>query len=108
MARQAKNQGPLRIVFRRSSMFLKSVVLTAVVLSAVTLVTVGAVTQQLQDQTEAYRQQAALLEQNNQKLSLYISQLGTVQGVKHIANEKLGLVDPNDFFFKPVDHTIPE
>ena len=69
---------------------------------------VPAVTQQLQDQTEAYRQQAALLEQNNQKLSLYISQLGTVQGVKHIANEKLGLVDPNDFFFKPVDHTIPE
>lgn len=108
MTRQTKNNGPFRIVFRHSTMLLKCVVLTAVVLSAVTLVTVGAVTQQLQDQTEAYRQQAAQLEQDNQKLSLYISQLGTVQGIKHIANEKLGLVDPNDFFFKPVDHTIPE
>ena len=89
-------------------MLLKCVVITAVVLSAVTMVTVGAVTQQMQDQAEEYRQQAAQLEQNNQKLNLYISQLGTVQGVKHIANEKLGLVDPNDFFFKPVDHTNPE
>ena len=108
MTRHTKKRGPFRIVFRHSSMLLKCVVITAVVLSAVTMVTVGAVTQQMQDQAEEYRQQAAQLEQSNQKLNLYISQLGTVQGVKHIANEKLGLVDPNDFFFKPVDHTNPE
>ena len=107
MARQSKQHGPVRIVFRRSSMLLKCVVITAVILSTITLCTVAAVSQQMQEQAEAYRQQAALLEQSNQKLSLYISQLGTVQGVKHIANEKLGLVDPNEIFFKPVDHTNP-
>jgi len=107
MTNQRKQSGQFRLVFRRSSMLLKCVVLTAVALSTVTLITVGAATQQLQAQTEAYRDQAALLEQDNQKLSLYISQLGTVQGVKRIANEELGLVDPNDFFFKPVDHSNP-
>lgn len=107
MAEQKKNYGPVRVVFRRSSMLLKCVVLTAVVLSTVTLVTVGAVTGQIRNQTEGYRQQAAQLEQDNQKLNLHISQLGTVQGVKQIAKDKLGLVDPNDFFFKPVDNTNP-
>lgn len=108
MTNQTKQKGRFRLVFRHSSMLLKCVVLTAVVLSTITLVTVNAMTQQLQFQTDTYRQQAALLEQGNQKLSLHISQLGTVQGVKRIANEELGLVDPNDFFFKPVDNTIPE
>ena len=61
-----------------------------------------------QKDIDKLKDQAAQLEQSNQKLNLYLSQLGTVQGVKHIANEKLGLVDPNDFFFKPVDHTNPE
>ena len=108
MARQGNHRGPFRIVFRRSSVLLKGVVLTAVVLSTVTLITVGAVTQQLQNKAEDLRQQAAQLEQNNKTLSQYIAQLGTIQGVKHIAQEKLGLVDPDDFFFKPVDHNIPE
>ena len=107
MANQRNQSDQFRLVFRRSSMLLKCVVLTAVVLSAVTLVTVGAMTQQLQAQTQTYREQAALLEQDNQKLSVQISQLGTVQGVKRIANEELGLVDPGNFFFKPVDCSNP-
>lgn len=108
MTNQARQKGQFRLVFRRSPMLLKCVVLTAVALSTVTLLTVNTMTQQLQSQADAYRQQAAQLEQDNRKLALHLSQLGTVQGVKHIANEKLGLVDPNDFFFKPVDNNIPE
>lgn len=105
---QQNTKRPFRLVFRRSSMLLKCVVLAAVVLSTVTLVTVNAVTQQIQEQTQAYREQASRLEQDNQQLECCISQLGTVNGVKRIANEELGLVDPDDCFFKPVDSTNPE
>ena len=91
----------IRIVYKRSSALLKCVVLTALIVSAVALLTLrGAYLQQLQQQ-EALRQQAAVLEQENSLLIRNISQLGTLQGIRRIAGEELGLVDPGTVIFVP-------
>lgn len=91
----------IRIVYKRSSTLLKCVVLTALIVSAVALLTLrGAYLQQLQQQ-EALRQQAAELEQDNDLLARNISQLGTLQGIRRIATEELGLVDPGTVIFVP-------
>ena len=53
------------------------------------------------EQQQSLKQQAAQLEQDNQLLTQHIAELGTVQSVKRIATEELGLVDPNSQFFTP-------
>lgn len=96
MAKQRK----FRLVYRRSSTLTKCVVLAAILLSTVTVITLGAVRREAQAQTEALRQEAAYLEQENQKLRDSISILGTVESVKEIARDILGLVDPDTVVFE--------
>lgn len=97
-----------RLVIRRSPPLLKCVVLAAIVLSTVALLTLRSSILQTREKTEALREQAAQLEQENGQLEQNIAQLGTVQSVKRIAVEELGLVDPDSAFFEPVDSTNPE
>ena len=89
-----------RLVYRRSSTLTKCVVLAAILLSTVTVITLGAVRRETEAQTEALRQEAAYLEQENQKLRDSISILGTVESVKQIARDILGLVDPDTVIFE--------
>jgi len=103
MAERSNPFGRIRLVYRRSSTLLKCAVLTAIVLSTVAMVTLRTSIRQEQEKSEALRTQAAGLEQANSQLHEDIDQLGTVQGIKDIANEKLGLVDPDAIFFTPVD-----
>ena len=93
----------IRLVYRRSSTLLKCVVLTAIVLSTVALLTLRISIGQEKEKAEAFRAQAAGLEQANSQLQQDIDQLGTVQSIKDIAGEKLGLVDPDAIFFTPVN-----
>lgn len=93
----------IRLVYRRSSPLLKCVVLAAIVLSTVALLTLRASILELRSNTDALRGEAAGLEQENQKLEQSIAELGTVQSIKHIASQKLGLVDPDSVFFDPVE-----
>ena len=51
-------------------------------------------------QQEQLRQEAAALEQENQDLKDRISILGSVESVKQIANEILGLVDKDTVIFE--------
>ena len=51
-------------------------------------------------QAEILRQEAAVLEQENQILRDRISILGTVESVKQIARDILGLVDPDTVIFE--------
>lgn len=91
----------IRLVYRRSSLLLKCVVLTAIVLSTAVLVTLRFTIQDLQAYQQALAQQAAQLEQENRLLTQHIAELGTVESVKRIAREELGLVDPDTEFFIP-------
>ena len=100
MAKLRKFFSRIRLVYRRSSTLTKCVVLAAILLSTVTVITLGIVRHETQVQTEALRQEAAVLEQENQKLRDSISILGTVESVKQIARDVLGLVDPDTVVFE--------
>ena len=91
----------IRLKYRRSSTLVKCVVLAAIVFSTATLLVLRASLQTQLRQQQNLKQQVAQLEQENRLLTQQIAELGTVQSVKRIANEKLGLVDPNSQFFTP-------
>ena len=98
----AKKKGLLsrvRLVYRHSPLLLKCAVLVTIVLSTAALTILRVGISQYQDQTDLFRAQAAQLQQENSCLEESIQQLGTVEGVKRIAKEELGLVDPGTVFY---------
>lgn len=90
----------VRLVYRRSSTLLKAVVLGTIVLCTVAVVCLSAFAVNEKRQQEQLRQEAAALEQENQDLKDRISILGSVESVKQIANEVLGLVDKDTVIFE--------
>ncbi len=99
--------GRIRLVYRRSSTLLKCVVLTAIVLCTVCLMVLrSAIVEQREKADELYNQ-AAVLEQENQKLKFDISRLGTVESMKQLALELLHLADPDTIIFQ-TDESKPE
>ena len=100
----AAGENPLRrirLVYRRSSNTLKIVVIAALVLGTLSLLMLRGAILRMEQKTEELRQQAAVLEQENKKLEKSISQLGTVQSITELAEQLLGLVDPNTVIFSP-------
>lgn len=100
----AAGENPLRrirLVYRRSSNTLKIIVIAALVLGTLSLLILRAAILETKQKTEELRQQAAVLEQENEKLEKSISQLGTVQSVTELAEQLLDLVDPNTVIFSP-------
>jgi len=100
----AAGENPLRrirLVYRRSSNTLKIVVIAALILGTLSLLMLRGAILRMEQKTEELRQQAAILEQENEKLEKSISQLGTVQSVTELAEQLLGLVDPNTVIFSP-------
>jgi len=91
----------IRLVYRRSSLLLKCVVLAAIVLSTVALLTISFSIRKTQQDTQLLKDHAIRLEQENQQLAEDISEIGTVQSIKRIAREELDLVDPDAEFFEP-------
>jgi cell division protein FtsL len=106
----ANKRNPLhriRLVYRRSSLLLKCVVLVTILLSTAALITLRISILEVEARTEALRTQAAELELSNEELQERIAELGTIQSVIRIAGEKLGLVTPDTSFFRPADSTNP-
>ncbi len=95
----------IRLVYRRSSTLLKCAVLAVIVLSTVALLALSITIGQTRQDAEDLRSQAARLEQENRELTQAIAQVGTVQSIKRIAMEELGLVDPDSEIFDPVGST---
>lgn len=91
----------IRLVYRRSSLLVKSVVLATLVVSILALIVLRVSIQSQQGQQADLEYQAALLEQENRSLTKQIAELGTVESVKRIATLQLGLVDPDSQFFTP-------
>ena len=98
----------IRLVYRRSSTLLKCVVLATIILSTAALVILRTSIQAEKNQQAQLQEQAAQLEQENEMLTRYIAELGTVQSVKRIATLELGLVDPDSQFFTPDGDSIPD
>ena len=93
--------GTIRLKYRRSSTLTKVVVLITVVLSLAALLMLGFAIDATQEETEALRQEAIGLEQEQSRLELYIRELGTIQGIIRLAQEKLGLIEPGSVIIQP-------
>lgn len=91
----------IRLVYRRSSTLLKCVVLTTIVLCTICLMVLRGAILEEQNKAEELRKEAAQLEQKNKRLEQYMSELGTVEGIKNIAFDRLDLVDPDTIIFQP-------
>lgn len=89
----------IRLVYRRSSILLKCVVLTTIVLCTLTVIALTAIRLHEERVKEDTRKEAAVLEEENEELSDKVDKLGTVEGIKQIATEILGLVDPDTIIF---------
>ena len=88
-----------RLVFGKSSVLLKTVVSAAIALSTVVLVTIRVNTWQAEDQIRKLQERAAVLEMENAKLQQQVDNLGTVESIRTIAAQELGLVDPDTIIF---------
>ena len=91
----------IKLVYRRSRPLTKIVVLAAVVLSILALLTLRSAILATREDTEDLRNQAMALEQENSRLEQYIEELGTVRTIIRIAQEKLGLVEPDSIIIQP-------
>ena len=91
----------IRLVYRRSSLFLKILVLVTILASAAALMALRGIVSSYDQQKQALQLQAAALQRENQELTERIAELGTKASIRRIATEELGLVSPGSHFFKP-------
>lgn len=91
----------IRLVYQRSSTPVKCIVLAAIIVSTVALLTLRAAITEANAREEELRKQAAALEQENNKLTEDIEKVDTIEGMKDIAENELGLVDPDTIIFIP-------
>ncbi len=90
----------IRIVPRRTGTLIKATIACALILSAVTLLTLGASIRDTRARADFLRQRAAKLEQENRRLEEKIDLLGSLDSVRQIAQEQLGLVFPGIIIFE--------
>ena len=91
----------IRLVYRRSSLLLKVLVLVTILASAAALLALRGLMLGYQQQRQALQSQALQLQQENAELTEHIAELGTEDSIRRIAMEELGLMDPNAQFFNP-------
>ena len=91
----------IKLVYRRSSMLLKILIIVTILASIAALVALRIAVSNYQQQSQVLQSQAAALQQKNETLTQQIAELGTKASIRRIATEELGLVDPNSLFFTP-------
>ena len=84
-----------QLQYRRTPTLHKVVVATAVLLSSVTLLSLRLVHWDAEERAAELRQQIASQEQLNAEIRQDIGELGTADSIREIAQEELGLVDPD-------------
>ena len=91
----------IEVEYTRSHPLTKVVVIALIVLSMAALITLRVSSIRLHREIEQMRQEAAQLEAENQVLKEKLEELGSVEGVEHIAEEELDLVDPDTIVIVP-------
>lgn len=87
-----------KLVYHRSSPLVKILASAAIVFSMLAILALVWVRSGVESKTAQLRKEAAQLEQANAALEAKIAVLGSVQGVRQIAEEELGLVSPGTIF----------
>ena len=85
----------IRLVFGKASPLTKTVITAAIALSTVTLMTITMIRLEAQASIRQLQERAAALEEENAQLTEQIDALGTADSIRQIAEDELGLVDPD-------------
>ena len=101
MAELKKILSRIQLVKRPSGKLTVIVIVIAIVLSMSALTALHLSMNGLKNRTDDLRDKAAALEAENAELLDDIKQVDSVQGLVEIAEEELGLVQPDTVFFKP-------
>lgn len=88
--------------FKKSSLWIKLVILVLVVYATVTLVSLQSQITTKRAEMEALEKSIAAAEQEKQRLEDAIANMDTDAGVEEIARSKLGLVSPGEIIFQDV------
>ena len=91
----------IKLVYRRSSMPLKILVLVTILLSTVALLALRIAVGNYREHGKVLQAQAAQLQLENEALTEQIAALGSKDSIRRIATEELGLMDPDAQFFVP-------
>ena len=100
----AQKKNPLKnakVVVRQSPAALKIILIVLILFSIVSLAMLRWVHNGILAETENLREEASALEYANTELVEKTENLGSVQSVREIAQEELGLVDPNTVILDP-------
>ena len=100
----AVKKNPLKnakVVVRQSPAALKIILIVLILFSIVSLAMLRWVHNGILAETENLREEASALEYANTELVEKTENLGSVQSVRDIAQEELGLVDPNTVILDP-------
>ena len=92
-----------QLQYRRTPALHKVVVAAAIVLSSVTLISLRLGHWESKAKLSELQHRAAVLEQQNQELREDIDRLGTTDSIRDIAQEELGLVDPDTIIIENAD-----
>ena len=107
----AEKKNPLRnakVVIRQSPAALKIALIVLILFSMATLAALRWVHNGIRGEIEALTDEAAGLEHANTVLEEKKEEIGSVQSIQDIAQEELGLVDPDTVLIEPhVETEIP-
>ena len=108
MKRLKKFLSRIRPVYRPSSLLLKCIVLATLVIGTAVLLFIGDLLPKTDQVTDSKRKEAAALEAENQQYRENMGLQNTVAGIKKIARDVLGLVDPDTIIFDVDPQTMQE
>ena len=103
MKKRANPLSKIKLVYRPGKTLIKVALLGVIVLSTAALVTIHTAIARSEAKEEAMRTQAAALEQQNEELEQDINALGSKDSILDIAEEELGLVDPDTVVYVPAN-----
>ena len=93
--------GKFKVKLRSAPVKLKAVLIVLIVLSTAALVALRWVHNGIQAETQRKTERAAAMEGENADLQEKIDNIGSVQSIRQIAQDELGLADPDTVLIHP-------
>ena len=93
--------GKFKVKLRSAPVKLKALLIVLIVLSTAALVALRWVHNGIQAETQRKTEQAAAMEGENADLQEKIDSIGSVQSIRQIAQNELGLADPDTVLIHP-------
>ena len=100
MKKREHQFGKVKVIFHPSSRALKIAVITLIVFSMIALTALTWVKISIHNRTEDMRAEAAILGEENALLEEKIENIGTLESIKQLALEFLGLADPDSIIIE--------